>query len=170
MSVESPAGVFAERSAELGVEITRVTAEGAWAAIADALEPPAIGAPIPIDGIDVESIPELTMDPTPATIDAAQSGVTGAILGIAEYGSIVIEADAVGSEPNSLFVGHHVAVLAASDLAVDMGEAIERMSDLASDGADMIIATGPSATADMGELVLGAHGPASVDVVFVEDR
>lgn len=33
-----------------------------------------------------------------------------------------------------------------------------------------IIATGPSATADMGGLVKGAHGPIDVTVVLLEDR
>jgi L-lactate dehydrogenase complex protein LldG len=32
-----------------------------------------------------------------------------------------------------------------------------------------VLATGPSATADMGELVLGAHGPESVHVVILDE-
>jgi L-lactate dehydrogenase complex protein LldG len=32
-----------------------------------------------------------------------------------------------------------------------------------------VFATGPSATADMGELVYGAHGPREVAVLLVEE-
>jgi L-lactate dehydrogenase complex protein LldG len=36
------------------------------------------------------------------------------------------------------------------------------------DGTDVIVATGPSATADMGALVTGAHGPKAVHAVLVD--
>jgi len=41
---------------------------------------------------------------------------------------------------------------------------------MARDGDDVILATGPSATADMGDLVLGAHGPRAVHALLLEDR
>ena len=108
-------------------------------------------------------------DPTPTELDAATSGVTAASLAVADYGSVVLESDAAGSEAVSLFPEHHVAVLRATDVVPGMREAVGRLGDRLRDGASAVIATGPSATADMGALVIGAHGPREVDVVLVEE-
>ena len=49
--------------------------------------------------------------------------------------------------------------------------AFERLGPtLRNDAVTTILATGPSATADMGALVKGAHGPMEVHVLLVEDR
>jgi L-lactate dehydrogenase complex protein LldG len=51
----------------------------------------------------------------------------------------------------------------------DMPAAFERIGELIREGRDdLILTTGPSATADMGALVKGAHGPREVHVVLIE--
>jgi L-lactate dehydrogenase complex protein LldG len=101
-------------------------------------------------------------------LDAATTGVTAAGLAIADYGSLLLRATPDGSEPVSLFPDLHVAVLRASDIVPDMETALSRFGEDCRDRRQSaIVATGPSATADMGALVRGAHGPTEVHVVVV---
>lgn len=132
----------------------------------DALvEPPAVGV---APGYDLPASVET--DPTPADLDAARTGVTVAGLGIADYGTLVLEQDVAASEAAALFPERHVALLRAEDVVPSIGDALGTLGPRLRDGGSAILATGPSATADMGELVLGAHGPESVDVVLVGER
>ncbi len=86
----------------------------------------------------------------------------------------MLESTPDGAEQTSLFPDLHVAVLRASDVLPDMGAAFERLGPRLREGRtpganrSAIIATGPSATADMGALVRGAHGPREVHVVILE--
>ena len=158
---------FASRAAEYGVAVTRVSSPDATSAIEATVEGPTVGAPLPWDAIDLPS--SVTTDPTPAELNAAVTGVTGASLAIAEYGSLLLRADAAGSEPISLFVDRHVAVLRAADIVPDMPAAFEWLGPKLRDAREsVVVATGPSATADMGALVQGAHGPKTVEVVIIE--
>lgn len=135
--------------------------------VSDLIDPPAVGVRLP-DGLD---LPEgVATDPTPAELDAANTGVTAARLAIADYGTVVLESDAAGSEAVSLFPERHVAVVRADDVVPGMREAMAALGDRLRDGASEVLATGPSATADMGDLVIGAHGPREVEIVLVEDR
>lgn len=158
---------FVSRAAEYGVDVTRVPAEEATGAIEEALESPAVGAPVAWEDVDLPA--EVTTGPTPAQLNAAVTGVTGASLAIADYGSLILRADERGSEPISLFVERHVAVLRADDVVPDMEAAFGWLGEeLRGTRDSAIVATGPSATADMGALVQGAHGPKTVEVVVVE--
>lgn len=219
---------FEAELAALDVGLTRTDAAGFPAALADAVERPAVGVELPQAGVSLSDA-DVTADPTPAALDDAATGVTAAALGVADYGTVVVRPTGAGEEPVSLFPERHVAVLAASDLVAEMPAALEALSDAfgagpatetgdgdtddpdpdpdrrsnpdqgssrrsnpdqdsdrrsnpdseasaATDGGsagtpgDAILATGPSATADMGALVQGVHGPRTVHVVLVEDR
>ena len=154
----------------LGVGWTRVEAAGFSEALADVVEEPAVGVPLPFDGVSLADT-SVEVDPTPAALEAATTGVTPVGLGIADYGSILVEHSLAGEEPVSLFVDVHVAVLAESDVVPDMPAAFGRMGESFRAGRDdAIIATGASATADMGALVEGVHGPEEVHVIVLEDR
>jgi L-lactate dehydrogenase complex protein LldG len=64
----------------------------------------------------------------------------------------------------------HVVVLRAADVVPGTREALAELDRRADDAArSHVLATGPSATADMGGLVRGAHGPAEVHLVLVGD-
>lgn len=113
----------------------------------------------------------VTVDPTPEEVWNASTGITRAALGISPYGSVYLPHDDHGSEFISLFVDKHVAVIDEVDIVTDMETAVERLATGAIDHRESgIIATGPSATADMGELVRGAHGPESVTVIVVKEE
>ncbi len=157
---------FASRAADYGVALRRVPRDEATAAIDTALAPPAVGVPLPWDDVSLPG--SVRTDPTPAALDGATTGVTGAALAVADYGSIVLRATPAGTEPVSLFPDRHVAVLRERDVVADMSAAFEWLGDdLRSTRGSAVLATGPSATADMGELVKGAHGPKEVHVVVV---
>lgn len=144
--------------------------EGAPGAIEEAVEPPAVGAPL---GLDDLSLPALGVPtgPTPRQLREAATGVTRAAGGIAKLGSLVLAHDAGGTEPVSLFPPRHVAVLRASDVVPDLAAGLDRLADAFEAGRDSaVIATGPSTTGDMGGVVSGAHGPERVHVVLLTDR
>lgn len=157
---------FATLAGEYGVELTRVEPTEATDAIDDLIEEPAVGAPLPWDGVD---LPErVQTDPTPAEIDESVTGVTGAALGVASYGSILLQYTPAGDEPTSLFPDLHVAVLREEDIVPDMEAAFEWIGEeFRETRGSGILATGPSATADMGALVKGAHGPKDVHIVVI---
>jgi L-lactate dehydrogenase complex protein LldG len=153
----------------LEVGWTRTSAAEVNAVLGEIVEGPAVGAPIP--GLEAGTLEALgvSVDPTPRQVSSARTGVTAARLGIADYGSVVIEGGPDATEAASLFPERHVAVLRAADVVPDMPAAFERLGPLLREEATTaIIATGPSATADMGALVKGAHGPKAVHVVLVD--
>lgn len=168
MSVETGAirERFEDSLADLEVALTRTSPSEFESTMREVVTGPAVGTPLPFEGV---SLPEwIDAEPSPATLEAATTGVTAAALGIADYGSVILPSTSAGAEQVSLFPDRHVAVLREEDLVADMPTAIERLGPVLRDGNSAIIATGPSATADMGALVKGAHGPKAVHVVLLE--
>jgi L-lactate dehydrogenase complex protein LldG len=120
------------------------------------------GLPVSLEGTDV--------DPTAAALRSATTSVTPAEFAIADYGSVVVPSTSNGCELVSLFVDRHVAVVNRSAVLPNMEAAFERFgTQFREAGGSGIIATGPSATADMGSLVRGAHGPSDVHVLVLEE-
>ncbi len=159
---------FEDSLAALEVDSVRTSADGFEDALSETVVEPAVGAPLPFDDLTLDGTTVET-DPSPADLDAARTGVTAARMAIADTGSIAIRSTAAFDEPISLFAERHVAVLDADDVVEDVAAAFDQLGPwLADDRASAIVATGPSATADMGELVLGAHGPREVCVVIVD--
>ncbi|SEQ47071.1 LUD domain-containing protein [Natrinema salaciae] len=159
-----------ERALEgLEVGLERVAAADASERIERIVELPAVGAPLPFDGV---SLPDaVTTAPTTADLQAARTGVTPVGFAIAEYGTVAIESTADGAEPIALYPERHVAVVAESDVVPNLSAGFDRLADGFDAGRDSVVfATGRSATADMGDLVHGVHGPGDVHVILLEDR
>ena len=153
----------AESCAWIGVDALERTLD-------DLITTPAVGVSLPFEGISLRDLP-VTTNPSSSELQAASTGITPAAFAIAEYGSVAISGGQGGCEAVSLYPDTHIAVVRESDVLPDMGTAIERLGGLIADGStSVILTTGPSATADMGSLVHGAHGPRTVNVVVVEDR
>jgi len=152
----------------LDIPFERTTREGFAETIRTRVGDPAVG--VALDDFDVSlKGTGVDIDPTPAALKAAYTGVTPAEFAVADYGSVVIPSTPDGCELVSLFVDRHVAVLDGSDVLPTMDAAFDRFGETFPEGKrSSIIATGPSATADMGELVRGAHGPSDVQVVLLE--
>jgi L-lactate dehydrogenase complex protein LldG len=100
---------------------------------------------------------------------AADIGVTEAFAGVAS-GTLCVAVDDGGTGYISLLARIHVAIVAADSL-------VERVSDLFQRGEsprgvalarNFVFVTGPSATADMGPLVRGVHGPHRLHILVLE--
>jgi L-lactate dehydrogenase complex protein LldG len=154
-----------------GVSTIHQTATDDFAeTLSGAVVEPAVGTQIPIEDVSLADTP-VEPDPSPADVLAAETGVTPAGLGVADYGTVTLPASEEPREVVSLYCTRHVAVLAESDLVADMPAAYDRLSEDFAAGTDtQILATGPSSTADMGELLRGVHGPHETHVVVVTDR
>lgn len=163
---------FVTRLSDRGVRVLETTDDSVGELLESEIETPAVGIdpqelPVDLASLDVE----IDLDPTPETMDQAATGITGTTGGIADYGSVIIQGGPEGQEPVSLYPDHHIAILRAEDIVADMGSAINDIAESIQAGNHShIIATGPSATADMGALVEGAHGPKSVTVVVVSEE
>lgn len=151
----------------LAVETTRLGPETFEEVAEEVITEPAVGT-LSLDSVSLEGTSVVT-DPSPRAIDEAVTGVTGASLGIADYGSVVLPSTPDGAEPISLFCDHHVVVIEEDAIVPDMPTAVGTMATTVGDDRESaIVATGPSATADMGALVRGAHGPKTVHALIIE--
>ena len=158
-----------ERALEgLEVGFERVPTADASERIASVLEAPAVGVELPFDGVTQPDA--VTTEPTADDLAAARTGVTPARFAIAEYGTVAIESRPHGDEPVSVYPDRHVAVVAESDVLPDLSAAFDRLPEVFAGGDSVVFATGRSATADMGDLVHGVHGPGEVRVIVLEDR
>lgn len=164
-------GTFEDSLERLDVGWTRTSPGRIESTLEELVRTPAVGVDLGDELVLPESV---RLDPTPADLREAKTGVTKASLAVADYGSVVLESTPGGAEQVSLFPDLHVAVLYESDVVDDMEAAFawlgSRLREHGTDGKSAILATGPSATADMGSLVRGAHGPKEVHVVVVTER
>ncbi len=95
-------------------------------------------------------------------------GVTGALVGIAESGSLVLAGGAGSPLTASLLPDIHVAVLRVSDLVPTLAEALARPEIRQAPAA--VVITGPSRTADIEmTLTIGVHGPRELHVFMIDD-
>jgi len=158
---------FEQSLSSVDVDAVRVKPDGVADAIEDMIDESAVGVPL---GREAWSMPDgVDVDPTPAALEDALTGVTPAAFAIEDYGTIILPVSADGSELVSLYVHRHVAVIDERDIVADMEAAFDRFGDaMPAEFGSAILATGPSATADMGSLVKGAHGPCEVALVIVE--
>ncbi|SFR98715.1 L-lactate dehydrogenase complex protein LldG [Halomicrobium zhouii] len=148
-------------------QVTRTTVEEFDAALGDALREPAVGVPLDDPALSLPAAVET--NPTPAQLQAAASGVTPVAFAVADRGTVAIPSTANGVEPVSLYPDCHVAVVRAEQVVPDTDAAFDELGPALADERDSIImATGPSATGDMGALVTGVHGPSEVHVVVVD--
>lgn len=158
----------ADHLSAAGASCERVGTPGLQDAILAAVEPPAVATPTaPLTSTLAGT--HVSVDPTGAELADATTGVTTARGAVAETGSLLLGnfADATGLI--SVFVDRHVAVVPASGITDDIGAALSMIGTPETGTESAILATGPSATADMGALVQGAHGPAEVDVILWEE-
>ena len=100
----------------------------------------------------------------------AEMGITGAQLGIAESGTLVLFSSSEHHRLTSLLPPVHVVLLREQDLVPDLGTALRAAHELEGGPPPLMTwITGPSRTADIElTLVVGVHGPRELNVVLVE--
>lgn len=166
-SKRDPLAAFRDALDGAGVTHETVQPPGATAAVDRAVEEPAVG--VPVDTVELPA--GVATDFAPTDVRDARTGVTPAALGVAATGSVLVESSQRGDELVSLYPKRHVAVVRADDVVADVPAATTWLADEVDAGRDSyVFATGASATADMGALVEGVHGPSHVHVVVVDDR
>jgi L-lactate dehydrogenase complex protein LldG len=96
------------------------------------------------------------------------AGVSTALYGLADTGSVVLAASPEEPRANSLLPAVHVSLLAEDRILPGLDELFEAVgSDLPS---ALAIVTGPSRSADIEQkLVVGVHGPGEVHVVLTSE-
>ena len=95
-----------------------------------------------------------------------KAGITGALAGIAETGSLVIPGGEGRPLTASLLPDIHIAVLRASDILLSLEDALQ-LSEVASAPA-VVVVSGPSRTTDIEmSLTIGVHGPRELHVFVI---
>jgi L-lactate dehydrogenase complex protein LldG len=149
------------------VTSTVVTPDEFEDALADVIEEPAVASPLPFTELSLSGH-SVTVDPGVAALRSATTGVTGSRLGISSLGTVAVESRASGDELVSLIPEYHVVVIREEDLREDLESAFVWLAEEFDEGRDsLVLATGPSATGDMGSMVQGVHGPERVHVIIV---
>jgi L-lactate dehydrogenase complex protein LldF len=152
MATVCPADRLAERLlqdlGELGI-----TALQAWD---EAYLPPGLIEALRAGNVRVQSDPDPTL----------RAGLTGALAGIAETGTLVMPGDIGKPQTASLLPEIHFAILRQADLLDSLVEAL-RLPAL-KDFSTVVLISGPSRTADIEmTLTIGVHGPGQLRVYVV---
>lgn len=96
-------------------------------------------------------------------------GVTGALWAVAETGTVVVGSAPPGGRAPSLLPSVHVVFVGAAQLVPTVRELFVRISALGAYPSNLVLITGPSKSADIGnELAIGVHGPGELHVILVE--
>jgi L-lactate dehydrogenase complex protein LldF len=160
---QSLADQFENESIELGVKVHRLPEKELGVRLENWLHEQGIER-VFVDELGGKYVTQTSLvrapDPT------ARVGITGALLGIAESGSLVLIGGAGLPLTASLLPDIHAAILRESDLVLSLPEALQRPEIQAAPAA--VIITGPSRTGDIEmTLSIGVHGPKEVHVFLV---
>jgi L-lactate dehydrogenase complex protein LldG len=108
-------------------------------------------------------------DRSKSELAACDVGITDAFAAVARTGSVCVTVDHAYSGAISLLARLHIAILAAETIVERPAEIFDP-NRFGGKGLtrNFVFITGPSATADMGPLVRGVHGPHKLHVIILE--
>ena len=107
-------------------------------------------------------------------LEPARVCISGADLGIAESGTIVVRGGAGRGRLASLIAPVHIAVLRGAQIVRGLGEALALLQarygpDIFAGSSSLTLISGPSRTGDIElTLTLGVHGPREIHVVLID--
>ena len=105
--------------------------------------------------------------PQMATVDAC---VTDAFCGIASTGSVCVPITKGLTSAVSVLSRRHVVVIDGDTIVLRPRDVFALEDSVAKRlPRNFSYVTGPSATADMGPLVIGVHGPGKLDIIILEE-
>jgi L-lactate dehydrogenase complex protein LldG len=112
--------------------------------------------------------PRVLVDPTAEEMVNSPAGVTEAFAAVARTGSVCVDVGYQRAGMASLLAPLHIAVVAAETI-VPQPRDLFRDDLLGGKGLtrSFVFITGPSATADMGPLVRGVHGPHRLHIIVL---
>jgi L-lactate dehydrogenase complex protein LldG len=170
---------FAERVGEYKATVHRVSEEELPGAIAEALERRSVERLVVPPGLPKGWIPEgveAMRDAdrhrlTNEELDESDGVLTGCALGIAQTGTIVLDAgEGQGRRALTLLPDYHLCVVREDQIVGLVPEAFAKLEDaVKGEGRAISFISGPSATSDI-ELnrVEGVHGPRTLEVLIVD--
>ena len=120
-------------------------------------------------------VPDFARDPmmrrqTWQNLDGIRVGLTGALAGLADTGSIVVQSGPHRARAASLLPETHIALLSSDRLYPSMSTffAAHPAKQLAENSSNLVFITGPSRTADIEMIITrGVHGPKRLCVVLL---
>jgi len=117
---------------------------------------------------DFAADPRVVVEATPEQMVGSAAGVTEAFAAVASTGSVCINVSHQHTGMVSLLAPLQIAVVAAETI-VPQPRDLFRTDVLDGKGLsrDFVFVTGPSATADMGPLVRGVHGPHKLHIIVL---
>jgi L-lactate dehydrogenase complex protein LldG len=169
---------FAERVAEYEATVHRVNADRLPEAIAEACQSRSVRRLVIPPGLPEEWIPESVETLRDAArprltkeeLDESDGALTGCSLGIAQTGTIVLDAgERQGRRALTLVPDYHLCVVREDQIVGLVPEAFAKLADtVKGEGRAITFISGPSATSDI-ELnrVEGVHGPRTLEVLIV---
>jgi L-lactate dehydrogenase complex protein LldG len=118
---------------------------------------------------EFRSSPGVVVDPTTEQLSSSPVGVTEAFAAIARTGSVCVDIGHGLTGMISLLPRLHIAVVSADAMVAQPRDLFDP-GHLGGAGlaCDFVVVTGPSATADMGSLVRGVHGPHRLHIVVLD--
>jgi L-lactate dehydrogenase complex protein LldG len=116
----------------------------------------------------LRQIPGVILQPTDEQLSTAPIGVSDTFAGVASTGSVCIAMGPPLVAAASLLMPLHIAILSA-DRIVARPRDLFNPAYLDGEGLrrNLVFVTGPSATADMGPLVRGVHGPHRLQILVL---
>jgi L-lactate dehydrogenase complex protein LldG len=105
--------------------------------------------------------------PTKDELSSVTTGVTDAFAAVASTGSICVSVSGNQGSIVSLLTRRHIAVLDSHTIVPRPRDIFEN-NTVSSLKRSFSFITGPSATADMGPLVKGVHGPGQLHIIVLE--
>jgi L-lactate dehydrogenase complex protein LldG len=98
----------------------------------------------------------------------ADVGITSALWGVAETGSVLLSSAPPAGRAPSLLPSTHITILPEERLLTSIAELFERIATMPQRPSNLVVSTGPSKSGDIeNELVTGIHGPKAAHVVVV---
>jgi L-lactate utilization protein LutC len=112
---------------------------------------------------------DLILAPDAKQLAAADIGITDSFAGVARTGSVCISINNGFGPYTSLLPKKHVVILESKNIVARPKDIFDLyILNQKVDASGYVFISGPSATADMGELVRGAHGPAELHIILLD--
>jgi L-lactate dehydrogenase complex protein LldG len=168
---------FAERVAEYEATVHRVSEADLPRAIAEACQRRGVGRLVIPPGLPQEWVPdgvEVLRDAArprfaKEELDGSDGVLTGCSLGIAQTGTIVLDAgEGQGRRALTLLPDYHLCVVREDQIVGLVPEAFAKLGDtVKNEGRAITFISGPSATSDIElDRVEGVHGPRTLEVLI----